>query len=155
MQTTYFLNAYHLGWSSWPPIPVHPGTAQYNPVQPSTTQCSPVQPSAAQCSPVQPSTAQYSPVQPSTVHYRPAHQMPIKTSIFFFFLKTSLSCRTVICEIRWKLWIAAAACLNFLLTHNTNLNSGLVMQTMQICLGIFPTFFFALSLQQSIPSNTL
>ena len=53
MKTIYFLNAYHLGRSSWPPGPSGPPRLE----------------STVYYSPVQPSTAHYIPVQPSTAHY--------------------------------------------------------------------------------------
>lgn len=60
MKTIYFLNAYHLGWSSWPPgSPGPPEPPDQWPPQPIKSRCSPVQPS-----PVQSRRAQYIPVQP-------------------------------------------------------------------------------------------
>ena len=102
MKTIYFLNAYHLGLSSWPPgsheptgPPGSPGSpqpiksqcspAQSSPVESSTVQYSPVQPNTAQHSPAQPSTAQYSTVQSTTAHH---HQCRWKYTTMY----TSLDC---------------------------------------------------------------
>ena len=71
MKTIYFLNAYHLCWSSWPPV--QPSTAQYSKVQPTTAQFSSVQPSTIYYTPLQLSTAQ---LQPRTSQYS---QSPLST----------------------------------------------------------------------------
>ena len=78
-KTIYFLNAHHLGWSSWPPgspgppgqtgSPGSPGPPDLWSSQPIKSQCSPVQSSRVQYSPVEPSTVQYSPLQSTAAHY--------------------------------------------------------------------------------------
>ena len=115
MKTIYFLNAYHLGWSSWPPWPPGPPgpPGSHRPPEP-PAHCSTLQPSTAQYSPLHRITAQYSPVaaqlqpscspaaaqlQPSTSQCSPSSLLtlsnllpnfPFRNRIVYFVLFSSL-----------------------------------------------------------------